>query len=153
MNQTAEIVYSQTIFLMIEPPSRIVSVCRINCRKEHDDLILKAKQKKLCLYRANVISNGDKHYAVQPWLIEWDTVTCKSDIQQKQPDKQFEKQPRKQPEKLEDRQQDDDSVMESMAELKCPFCDKKVTSTPGRTLHVKNKHPERYQEYMRSIYG
>jgi hypothetical protein len=41
---------------------------------------------------------------------------------------------------------------ESSDELKCPFCNHKVNSTPGRTNHVKGKHPERIEEY-RKIFG
>lgn len=31
--------------------------------------------------------------------------------------------------------------------LSCPFCKAAVSSTSGRTLHVKNQHPERLDEY------
>ncbi len=31
--------------------------------------------------------------------------------------------------------------------LSCPFCRASVSSTSGRTLHVKNQHPERQDEY------
>lgn len=37
--------------------------------------------------------------------------------------------------------------------LSCPYCDKTVTSTPGRTLHVKNKHPDKFDEYRSSLSG
>lgn len=29
----------------------------------------------------------------------------------------------------------------------CPYCDFKATSTPGRTMHVKSKHPSQFEEY------
>jgi hypothetical protein len=35
----------------------------------------------------------------------------------------------------------------SESELKCPFCNYAVSSKPGRTNHVKGKHPERLDEY------
>jgi hypothetical protein len=35
----------------------------------------------------------------------------------------------------------------------CPFCDACPTSSPGRTLHVKSKHPDRLKEYVRMMNG
>ena len=38
--------------------------------------------------------------------------------------------------------------------LFCPYCDHPINSTPGRTLHVKSKHPdklEEYQEWLKSL--
>jgi hypothetical protein len=48
------------------------------------------------------------------------------------------------------RADDEDDVVSRTQEndqLRCPFCGQKSTSTPGRTLHVKAKHPERLEEY------
>lgn len=33
--------------------------------------------------------------------------------------------------------------------LKCPYCEKISTSAPGRTLHVKSKHPEKFADYSK----
>lgn len=191
-----EIVYSKVVFVMVEPPSRVISTHKANDRKEHDDLISKAKQKGLYLYRADVIHRDGKQYAAQPWLIDRDTIVQKpiprsvpkpeSDVPA-QKDQPVQDQPEpsefvckycsksmssssgltlhiksRHPEKLDQPEDDVVDVIESTAapqdsedsdELKCPFCDKKVTSTPGRTLHVKNKHPERYEEYMNTKVG
>ena len=44
-----------------------------------------------------------------------------------------------------------DDIINSSTSLFCPFCNKRLNSTPGRTNHVKSKHPEKLQEYMESL--
>lgn len=42
-----------------------------------------------------------------------------------------------------------DVLKPGSTELSCPFCGKKVSSTPGRTLHVKNAHNDKLDEYYK----
>lgn len=56
-------------------------------------------------------------------------------------------------------EEDEDDVVNRQSEsddvgsLKCPFCQVKINSTSGRTLHVQGKHPERLQEYQKLLIG
>lgn len=203
-----EIAYSKVAFLMIEPPSRVISTHQVKNRKDHKELIAKAKEKGLYLYYADVKCRDGKHYAVQPWIVDWETVPkhpaeiAKREAQQQEAAKQEKEDAvendslvcpycskqmsstsgltlhvkSKHPEKFDKYQamertgpdEDEDVVdraseaedteaendqSQNQTELQCPFCKKKMTSTPGRTLHVKSKHPDRLEEYLETIRG
>lgn len=125
------ILYSETVFMMIEPPCRIISVHRVQDQKSHKDLIIKAKQKGLYLYRANVRNRNGKIFAIQPWLIEWDTV---KEQQQETRSVEVEVVKEQLPDKVEDDKPTDSFI--------CPHCSKKMSSSSGLTLHIKSKHHE-----------
>lgn len=195
-----EIAYSKTAFLLVEPPSRVISAHQAKNRQDHKALIAKANVKGLYLYYADVKCRDGKYYAVKPWIVDWETVPehpeeiAKREAQQekkkaKEATKEVPETPEqdsltcpycskrmsstsgltlhiksKHPDKLNKHQTstmpDEDDVVsraseveevgqsQSLDSLQCPFCDKKMTSTPGRTLHIKSKHPERLAEYL-----
>ena len=123
--------YGQVAFLLVKPPSHVVSTHQIRNRSEHSKLLEKAKAKGYFVYHADVQKQEDgKFHAILPWIIDWESV----DNIHGPPEDLGKSKSR--------------SKTETETELFCPFCDKKVNSTPGRTLHVKTKHPDRYEEYM-----
>lgn len=185
-----EIAYTKVAFLMVEYPLRVVSTHQVKNRKEHKELIAKAKTKGLYLYYADVKCVDGKYYAVRPWVVDWETMPDHPDDVAKRELQQTEEKELEAPTSLIcpycskqmsstsgltlhikskhldklDRYQsisaDEDDVIDRMSEvetevendletdLKCPYCSKQMSSTSGRTLHVKSKHPDRFQEYF-----
>ena len=130
--------YSQVVFLLVKPPSHVVSTHQIRNRSEHSKLLERAKTKNYFVYHADVQKQEDgKFCAIPPWIIDWESV----DNIYGPPENLGKAKSR--PKTVANVEE-----VEYKTELSCPFCGKKVNSTPGRTLHVKTKHPDRYEEYM-----
>lgn len=131
-NKRQKFPYDQVAFLLVKPPSRVISSHQIKNRKEHVDLLEKAKQKKYVVYYADVKKRDGKYFAVQPWIVDFESVDNLygpvEDLGKPAPTEE----------------------VEDTNEIRCPFCNKKMSSTPGRTLHVKSKHPDKYDEYLKS---
>jgi hypothetical protein len=154
--------YDSVAFLLVKPPSRVVSSHQIKSRKEHADLIEKAKQKKYIVYYADVKKVDGKYMAVQPWVVDFESVDNlygpvenlgKPTAKPAKPKK--ERTPNHSQIFTSDEKDEEDIVdrleeMEDTEGIFCPFCEKKMNSTPGRTLHVKSKHPDRYEEYLKN---
>jgi hypothetical protein len=121
--------YDQIAFILVRPPSKIISSHQIKSRKEHAELLEKAKEKKCIIYYADIKKQDGKYFAVQPWVIDSESLDnlCAP---------------------VENVAQIEES--DNGSDIRCPFCNKKMSSTPGRTLHVKSKHPDRYKEYVKS---
>lgn len=130
--------YGKVAFLLVKPPRHVVSTHQIRNRGEHAKLLEKAKAKSYFVYHADVEKQEDgKFHAIPPWIIDWESV----DNIYGPPENLGKAKSR--PKTVTDVEE-----VEYKTELSCPFCGKKVNSTPGRTLHVKTKHPDRYDEYM-----
>ena len=189
--------YKSTVFIVVRPPSKILSAHRASNRAEHDELLDKAKQANCCLYYATTVTKNGKQYAKQPWVLDSDSVVNPPDVQPlkkevaKEVVKEVEQPTAHVSEQLKqaqgiffcktcgkkcssqsgltlhykaskpcsfrvfDTEQDikeqaapkQNVLKQETNELSCPFCGKKVSSTPGRTLHVKNAHPDKLEEY------
>ena len=124
-----KLTYDQIIFLLVKPPSRAVSSHQIKSRKDHVTLLEKAKEKEYVVYYADVKRQDGKFFAVQPWIIDPESVVNLRGL-------------------VEEAKPETELIVED--EICCPFCNKKMTSTQGRSLHVKAKHPTRYKEYQSS---
>ncbi len=125
--------YERLAFLEIPPyDSRPVAQHRCANRAEHIALLAQVKARKNYLYFATVVRTGKTAVAVQPFLVDWDSI----------PDHPHEV--RKQVEAKSPKVKD---PLKWDRGLSCPFCDQKINSTPGRTLHVKHQHPDRLEEY------
>lgn len=130
--------YDQIAFLLVKPPSRVISSHQIKNRKQHSELIAKAKEKKYVVYYADVKKRDGKLHAVQPWIVDFESVdNLYAPVEE--PTKAKAK-PKTKPDAKE---------VEDSDEIRCPFCNKKMNSTPGRTLHVKSKHPDKLAEYKK----
>ena len=126
--------YKHTAFVLIKPPSRVISYHLIKTTAEHQQLIDKAIESGQCLYSAPITKKNGKYVATQPWQLETDTIPSeilqpiKNDVEQKPVPETH--------------------VQDEPDGLYCPFCKKTMASTSGRTLHVKSSHSEQLQEYQ-----
>jgi hypothetical protein len=132
-------------------PSRgdVVSIHRAKDRAEHQQILNKAFRKRCVVYYARVEEVEGKHYAIHPWVADLESFDAlyKPDGT---PKVKMEKRKcvRKKINKTEVREP------RQANGLFCPFCSHRINSTPGRTLHVKSKHPEKlgeYQEWLGSL--
>lgn len=158
--------YDSVAFLLVKPPGRVVSNHQIKDRKGHIELLEKAKAKKLLIYYADVKKIDGKYHAVQPWIVDFESVdnlhgpveNLGKPATKPKPVVAKPKGDRKPNHNqiFTSSDKDDEDVVDQLDhieetdEIRCPFCDKKMNSTPGRTLHVKSKHPDKYDEYMKS---
>lgn len=128
--------YDNVAFLMINPkaPSKVISTHQVRNRGDHQKLLQTAFKKRCVLYYASVEKKDGKHYAVEPWLVDFDSVDALYDEKGKPKVKLGSKSSK--PEKT------------GKGGLFCPYCDHTINSTPGRTLHVKSKHPDKIEEYQ-----
>jgi hypothetical protein len=125
--------YDEIAFLLKKPfHSIVISKHRIKNRAQHVELLKKAKKKKCYIYFANVENKDGKWMAVEPHTIDWESVdNIHGSIDGIGKDNIIS-----------------DSVIDNVNGLVCPYCDKAMSSTPGRTLHVKSKHADKYEEYL-----
>jgi len=119
--------YKQTAFVLIKPPSKIISYHLIKSEAKHKDLINKAIEAGYCLYNAPITKTNSKYVATQPWYLDEETIPNIEAV------KVVEETP----------------ITDKPDGLYCPFCDKSVSSTAGRTLHVKSNHPDKIEEYQK----
>lgn len=124
-----KIQYNSMAFIIIKPPSRIISTHFIKNRDEHIDLLRKAKDKKCLVYYANI---DDSYNVIQPWLLDRESIDNFKIIHdhgfenQVEPESESEPEPEPEP--------------ESKVDLRCHICGKLCHSTSGLTLHIKSKH-------------
>lgn len=130
--------YDELAFILIRPPATVVSSHRIKNRQQHTSLLETAKNNNLLLYYSHATKKDSKYIVDEPLII--DEESAKNFKKTKSSKDEVEKQVTKTQTPISKEQQPD-------IDLRCPFCNKKMTSTPGRTLHVKHKHPEKYKEY------
>ncbi len=121
--------YDWTVFFECKPYSTVaIKQHRVRTKAEHAALVEAVRSRKHYLYYASVHKNGTTHFAFPVLLVDWDSI----------PDVPYgtvvAAPPPPDPKKW-------------AGGLTCPFCAKTVTSTPGRTLHVKAQHPDRLAEY------
>ncbi len=141
------IIYNETIFILADTNGNKVATRQLNNKSEHTALIEEAKSKKLYVYMSGVQKIDGKFYTTYPSIIDWASV----------PDVPYTTKNRKNSalntvdlksalaaDKRTINDDNDDSA------ISCPYCNKTMTSTQGRTLHVKSKHPDKYDDYMKS---
>ena len=149
--------YSDTAFLLIKPYSQsVISTHKCKNKQEHKDLISRAKSLGLHLYYAGVENLNGRYYAVQPFIIDWDSISDTNDESKDIPDLTC-------PHcnkvcnsssglalHIKSRHSDDEveAIDQDLNKFKCPYCDKIASSSSGKTLHIKNKHPEHFREYQ-----
>lgn len=139
--------YDELAFVLVKPPSRVISTHKVTNRSEHVDLIKMAQKRGLFLYYATVEQRENKYYAKQPWIVDWESVP-EDGVPKVQPKRTAPPPPDPEP---DEEPESDDSVETTDDGLSCPFCGKTMSSTPGRTLHVKSKHPDKLEEYRQMI--
>lgn len=129
--------YKKIVFSFVKPPSKLVSFKQIKNRTEHEEILLEAKNRGLLLYYALADNRDGKCFAKQPWQLDTESVVEQAlpSVVSSSIDKPHV------PDKL---------PLDVSDGLVCPICDKKMNSTQGRTLHVKSKHPEKFDEYLKA---
>lgn len=118
--------YSKIAFLEKTPSGMLVRLHRIKDRPEHTNLLGEVRKNNNYLWYADVKLIDGKHYAMEPHVVDWDSVPDQVESKTSKPTK-------------------------GHIGLRCPFCNHSVSSTPGRTLHVKHKHPELLADYYKLI--
>jgi hypothetical protein len=130
---TSGINFSTTVFIERLPHSPhsvagIVHVHRVASKAEYTKLIAAVVSRRHYLWYGTITTDEQgQEVARPPFLLEFDTV----------PDVPYGKESTAQ------------LAKQWKGGLSCPFCGQSVSSTPGRTLHVKGKHPERFEEYVK----
>lgn len=119
--------YNKTIFMLARPHGSIVTTRKVNDRSEHQKLITEAKRKGLYVYYSSVVQFGDRYLAGYPKIVDWESVPDSAPPPKSKRSK---------------------TQIDIKHELNCPYCSKRLSSTPGRTNHVKAKHPEKLEEYL-----
>ncbi len=129
--------YGWTVFIESPPGNTVTTIKTHRCRSkaDHTALIEAVKKRSNYLWYGTVRKVDGRYQALPPFIIDWDSVP-------EHPSEIAEK--KKQEEKVAEREKDPKNWDRG---LSCPFCRIEVSSTPGRTLHVKAVHPERLEEY------
>lgn len=154
-NKSKGFPYSSVAFLLVKPPSKILGHFNIKNKLEHKELLEKAKLKKALVYYADVIVKDGRYAASQPWVVDFDSVKeLFNPVEEYKPDSGIkEGKPTKYDPSLqveeEEVEEEEEEVVPVSDKLTCPYCGKEMNSTAGRTLHVKGKHPDMYEEYKK----
>ena len=119
--------YKQSAFVMVKPPSRVISYHLIRSAVEYQKLVGDAITSGYCLYYAPIAKKNGKIIAKQPWLLDDATIPIIKAPELAKVIIPVE-------------------VLPSDG-LFCPFCKKTMASTSGRTLHVKSHHADQLKEY------
>lgn len=134
--------YEELAFLLKKPmTNNVVSVHQVANRKQHVELLELAKKKKCYIYYADIEGRNNKWYAIEPHVLDWESVDNLHNINNENTVKENIVK-----ENIIDENIIDENIVKENND--CPYCGKKISSTPGRTLHVKSKHFDQYQEYL-----
>jgi hypothetical protein len=128
--------YKNSAFILVRAPSKVISTKKVGSKNEHQKLLQEAIERGLLLYHARTTKRDGKEYAEQPWLLDKTSVPKsgpKVTRQKVEPDELVEQEEPK-----------------PCSGLFCPYCEKPMKSTSGRTLHVKAEHPDEYAEYLKN---
>jgi len=129
--------YDKVAFVLIKPPSTVISTHRIDNRDKHDKLIRAARDQGLILYYAKVSKRGQTYCTEGPLIADEDSVNM------------YEAglTPTDKVESVEIPKTVAGTPLDSNGDLHCPYCKSEMSSTSGLTLHIKSKHPEHFSEY------
>jgi len=122
--------YNRTAFVLIDTDGKQYGPYRIRNKKEHDDLVIKARSKRQHVYYGTVTFNEvtRQHQLNTPLIVDFDSVHDKAGGSWGAQDK-----------------------VNKAEYLTCPYCDgKEFTSKPGQTLHIKSAHPDKFEEFKQS---
>lgn len=112
--------YSSFIFIMVEPPHRVITTHILETEEEYIKLVDTAKKKKLCLYFSEYKEINGKKYAQQPWLLDYNAIT--------------------EPKPISRSKSKEVEIVDESNNLICPYCKKQMSSSSGLTNHINSKH-------------
>lgn len=126
-NEKGGINYGRTGFVFMSRPDgtklpRVISSKAVKDRAGHLKLVQEARKKQLHLYFGTIVDHNGRKSLRLPLMLDWDCI---------------------------EEEQTQKSV--SATGLECPYCGKELHSTPGRTLHVKQKHPDKLDIYLKTL--
>lgn len=114
----------ERLFAIISPPCAVISTHKVASEAEVDKLFGLAANSQNYLYSAELVVDGKRTYAKQPWKL--DPRHYRSEIN-------TIPMAAVQPSPIKDNSDSNNS-------LKCPHCNKTMNSSSGLTLHIKSKH-------------
>lgn len=122
-----EKVAERKVYFMKKPYATHMATSYIaHTKADRAMLIEQAKNSGMHLYYGTV---GPNRTLIYPLILEWDSVKDVAPLPEKKSDKPTI------------------PVKPALNGNDCPFCGKSISSTPGRTLHVKHAHADRLEEY------
>lgn len=125
-------------FILVRPgcdPNSAHRAFRVGSKVERVALLKHAKSKNFYVYTGSVKLVNGKPHVEGPFAFVWDSMPLDT-----------EKKPNRWPSgglRIMKKKKD------SLIELDCPYCSSIFSSTSGRTLHIKSKHPKEYLEENR----
>ena len=144
-NSKKTLPFKKMAFCLVRPPSYIISIFKVEDKEEYDGIVRKAKNDNLLLY----YTFTDAFNKISTWLLSDEStlnINKNTFTLTQAPDKE------KIDTTIDNTLDDNKEIPQKLTgDLKCPFCGKNASSTPGRTLHVKTKHPDKYEEYRRML--
>ena len=133
--------YKHSAFILVRAPSKVISTKKLSSATEHEKLLKEAKNKSLLLYYAKTIKRNGKEHAQQPWILDVDSVPKSGPAVTRikiDPESEHD---------FEELEQVVPPKSRTRSGIFCPYCEKQIKSTSGRTLHVKKYHPDKLAEY------
>ena len=154
-NSKKTLPFKKMLFSLVRPPSYIISQFKVENKEEYDNIVKKAKSDNMLLY----YSYAEKSHKIHTWFLSDESTLNinKGTFTLTQDPIEVKKDNIESVTEMESNLENNKEMPRKLAEqrlsyeLKCPFCGKKASSTPGRTLHVKTKHPDKYEEYRRMM--
>ena len=117
-------------FILVRPggdPNNAHRAFRVSSKVERAELLKYAKSKNLYVYTGSVKLIDGKPHTEGPFAFVWDSMP--SDAESK-------------PNRWPSGGLRAKEKKKNLIELNCPYCSVMFSSTSGRTLHIKSKHPE-----------
>ena len=118
-------------FVLVRPgcdPNGTHRAFRVGSKVERTALLKYAKSKNFYVYTGNIKLVNGKPHVEGPFAFIWDSMPSDA-----------EKKPNRWP---SGGLRTTEKKKNSPIELNCPYCSSIFSSTSGRTLHIKSKHPE-----------
>ena len=158
--------YEKFVFALVEPPSKIVGFRKAFSKKHLQEIVSQSNDHNLLLYYSSFTIQGKHIVAEGPWVllpVSLRNFTKSSDAAVDVEDLVVDNDVP--PQFLEDDSETDTTteaptadprgseeevpeVIEKPTEgFSCPYCDKTMKKAFGVTNHVKQKHPEKLDEY------
>jgi nucleoid-associated protein YejK len=113
----------KTAYILIEPPSRVVSVHVCDTEEDVKKVMLQASKKHCLVYSASTTKNGDRLNVEQPFKLLEESLSNVTYNQFRS-----------------NKKTDLSNTLEEESGLVCPYCNKKMSSTSGLTNHINAKH-------------
>ena len=113
----------KTAYVLIEPPSRIVSVHICETDDDIKKVMSHASKKNCLVYIASTTKNGERLNVEQPFRLIEETL---NNVVYKQ--------------KQSGKNANISEILEEASGFICPYCNKKMSSASGLTNHINAKH-------------